>query len=75
MVIHHITFQFHKGTIRTVGDKSIEAWHSNFNSIKVRLERRFAPYYEKCMLFQFHKGTIRTLQYVRYKGENEISIP
>ena len=31
-------FQFHKGTIRTYRSESSSQAHSNFNSIKVRLE-------------------------------------
>ena len=57
---HGQIFQFHKGTIRTLGYEP--SWNevAYFNSIKVRLER-CARSLQKCaVLFQFHKGTIRT---------------
>ena len=34
-----LVFQFHKGTIKTFQEKRCVAYHTNFNSIKVRLKR------------------------------------
>ena len=73
------TFQFHKGSIRTIPPVSVRIPLSSFNSIKVQLEppppdkktRGFA-------LFQFHKGSIRTrkrhLQETYYPGFNSIKV-
>ena len=59
-------FQFHKGTIRTVGIRTEIPLILDFNSIKVRLEQFVQRF--KCTqnLFQFHKGTIRTLMQLQY---------
>ena len=54
-------FQFHKGAIRTWYETRIKYQKTNFNSIKVRLERTIPHYYERpTTTFQFHKGAIRT---------------
>ena len=55
-------FQFHKGTIKTVGDYGAYITpHGGFNSIKVRLKRRYPTILlPSHILFQFHKGTIKT---------------
>ena len=56
-----LPFQFHKGTIRTPGDKVSCSLKQYFNSIKVRLERVVQPLLSQYLQpFQFHKGTIRT---------------
>ncbi len=55
-----IGFQFHKGTIKPIfGIRPYRAV-TNFNSIKVRLNREL-KYGDKNYgkLFQFHKGTIK----------------
>ena len=54
-------FQFHKGTIKTVSQPYKVYNVHNFNSIKVRLKRRYTQI--RCIgvrEFQFHKGTIKT---------------
>ena len=56
-----MSFQFHKGTIRTRISLNAICLFCHFNSIKVRLEhshkfKRYMPF----LSFQFHKGTIRT---------------
>ena len=55
-----LKFQFHKGAIRTYDGYSKRCNFTNFNSIKVRLER--VPRLPCVPLppFQFHKGAIRT---------------
>ena len=53
-------FQFHKGAIRTYRSTDERAYMSNFNSIKVRLERGITQATTRLSLFQFHKGAIRT---------------
>ena len=53
-------FQFHKGTIRTGVLAFYVRSGSNFNSIKVQLERKYGICDSKRTKFQFHKGTIRT---------------
>ena len=55
-----LEFQFHKGTIRTQYLKDLAAKDIHFNSIKVRLERKFYIKDAWVKAFQFHKGTIRT---------------
>ena len=37
-IIKSTLFQFHKGTIRTIGFKASSMLNAHFNSIKVRLE-------------------------------------
>ena len=37
-----MSFQFHKGTIRTTARANVRKLNSDFNSIKVRLERQYA---------------------------------
>ena len=39
----------------------------NFNSIKVRLERKYDTNRKENLQFQFHKGAIRTYQRIRSK--------
>ena len=58
---HTAQFQFHKGAIRTGRGRIVRQNHTNFNSIKVRLEHdnEHIPYLER--VFQFHKGAIRTV--------------
>ena len=53
-------FQFHKGAIRTRMTVPQIRLASNFNSIKVRLERTVQRSFESSGRFQFHKGAIRT---------------
>ena len=56
-----VTFQFHKGAIRTRQDAVPMRLLCHFNSIKVRLE--LTPACARIMrvrVFQFHKGAIRT---------------
>ena len=54
-------FQFHKGTIRTLGFLLLLIQCLNFNSIKVQLERPEPDQRTwSAERFQFHKGTIRT---------------
>ena len=54
------SFQFHKGTIRTIDRNYLCSTSNHFNSIKVRLERNAFGVDDAILLFQFHKGTIRT---------------
>ena len=60
-----ISFQFHKGTIRTARLMPFELVTKYFNSIKVRLEQIERAQIVTWMEFQFHKGTIRTLLQLR----------
>ena len=54
---------FHKGAIRTGQALARHpTLQSDFNSIKVRLERIFTFTFMVPKLFQFHKGAIRTLK-------------
>ena len=53
-------FQFHKGAIRTVCLLLQLILHTNFNSIKVRLELVRECGLHHLSVFQFHKGAIRT---------------
>ena len=53
-------FQFHKGAIRTNAFINFKFILANFNSIKVRLERRKRRGRPRWSKFQFHKGAIRT---------------
>ena len=68
-------FQFHKGAIRTGATQHILLWKANFNSIKVRLERKFSLLVMNISLFQFHKGAIRTFNRFRCFVSLRISIP
>ena len=43
-----VSFQFHKGTIRTSGNKTAKSKGNYFNSIKVRLELSLRPYTPSC---------------------------
>ena len=63
-----ITFQFHKGTIRTIVSLSPISPITYFNSIKVRLELLSQLTAAIIRKFQFHKGTIRTI-YEKVNGE------
>ena len=54
------TFQFHKGTIRTVVTDKTILTNLHFNSIKVQLELQGFRVVFDNSVFQFHKGTIRT---------------
>ena len=54
-------FQFHKGTIKTLGWIKDEVLATHFNSIKVRLKLRLITIvFLLVLIFQFHKGTIKT---------------
>ncbi len=55
-----MSFQFHKGTIRTSWLEREDEKLDYFNSIKVQLEHYFNGVLPTAQLFQFHKGTIRT---------------
>ena len=68
-------FQFHKGAIRTVDPEDVLDEMSNFNSIKVRLERKIGYANADAKTFQFHKSAIRTTQRVIDVLNNHISIP
>ena len=58
-----LTFQFHKGTIRTAACLKRLRLREYFNSIKVQLELNIRPQFTASFFsFQFHKGTIRTVQ-------------
>ena len=60
-----MSFQFHKGTIKTSKDITVEIYKTgNFNSIKVRLKRWPLHQPQVVAQFQFHKGTIKTLSEV-----------
>ena len=59
--IASLSFQFHKGTIRTDLEKTnLSVGIDYFNSIKVRLEHKKEVLEFAKAKFQFHKGTIRT---------------
>ena len=60
-----IIFQFHKGAIRTLVEKSLRTHSLNFNSIKVRLERNALQKRSRALVFQFHKGAIRTSAFIQ----------
>ena len=70
-----VKFQFHKGTIRTIGfaEKAFKNYH--FNSIKVRLEQPKHDSDSSIFIFQFHKGTIRTVALDFAPQGYPISIP
>ena len=55
-----VSFQFHKGTIKTDRDWYYNEAKNNFNSIKVRLKQVCSICQPSHLLFQFHKGTIKT---------------
>ena len=55
-----LTFQFHKGAIRTGNHVDDLNGFNNFNSIKVRLEQDGYTISRLYVKFQFHKGAIRT---------------
>ena len=71
-----MTFQFHKGTIRTNYPKELAIRQTNFNSIKVRLKLQFSYDY-KILKGDFNSIKVRLkllgscLVFIRY----EISIP
>ena len=54
------SFQFHKGTIKTIIRSSMSFGEPYFNSIKVQLKHAVAVADTQNSLFQFHKGTIKT---------------
>ena len=69
-------FQFHKGTIKTLGDSNNEVSRQNFNSIKVRLKHVLNQSKKlEIEKFQFHKGTIKTVKRVVLSPTSSISIP
>ena len=70
-----LTFQFHKGAIRTELLDLLEGNRANFNSIKVRLELMMESCLPPARLFQFHKGAIRTEKSAKGGGIAAISIP
>ena len=73
---HTLIFQFHKGTIRTLGVFLVSIHSlSYFNSIKVRLELIVDYIYHELPQFQFHKGTIRTFTKDKSVRYYLISIP
>ena len=55
-----LSFQFHKGAIRTLSRVTKVVTCDYFNSIKVRLEHQQPRVFLECTPFQFHKGAIRT---------------
>ena len=54
-----LQFQFHKGTIKPWTDGRSFGLGRNFNSIKVRLNRKNPTKRTAYSQFQFHKGTIK----------------
>ena len=54
------SFQFHKGTIKTMPKRTRTVPLCHFNSIKVRLKRNGSTFNMSSDEFQFHKGTIKT---------------
>ena len=70
-----IQFQFHKGTIKTETEPLFNEEQPNFNSIKVRLKRKFKCKRFNKYSFQFHKGTIKTEYQKAMKNAGAISIP
>ena len=55
------SFQFHKGTIKTIDAYNRQRSLMNFNSIKVQLKLlRASRHASQRPQFQFHKGTIKT---------------
>ena len=70
-----LTFQFHKGTIKTsIRLVAILAVH-HFNSIKVRLKLASSGFLHPACAFQFHKGTIKTSPTAARRSGFLISIP
>ena len=62
------TFQFHKGTIRTLNSRLVTLWRALFQFHKGTIRTRVTWYvYYEVDKFQFHKGTIRTLEPRRYQ--------
>ena len=74
-IIVPCTFQFHKGTIKTVAACTICATSPYFNSIKVRLKHPTALIECAIAQFQFHKGTIKTSNFALGSVNKLISIP
>ena len=62
MPLTFLTFQFHKGTIKTGADGVKCRPFLDFNSIKVRLKPHGSGTSLERVAFQFHKGTIKTLK-------------
>ena len=63
--VNPMSFQFHKGTIRTTHEVQKFVAFTYFNSIKVRLEHLMVVSLMLILIFQFHKGTIRTIGLLR----------
>ena len=59
-----MTFQFHKGAIKTSSKVNTVCSIGYFNSIKVRLKQLLPVYHKTLMPFQFHKGAIKTRSYL-----------
>ena len=70
-----VTFQFHKGTIKTQTSQSLTSHSTNFNSIKVQLKHGAENIRDHTPQFQFHKGTIKTTIATAYQDKSYISIP
>ena len=60
-----LQFQFHKGTIKPWTDGRSFGLGRNFNSIKVRLNRKNPTKRTAYSQFQFHKGTIKPVECLR----------
>ena len=59
--IKEVTFQFHKGTIRTVQPNMASVKSIQFQFHKGTIRTSMDPFTGAAItLFQFHKGTIRT---------------
>ena len=69
------SFQFHKGTIRTLKIIIKVLIYAYFNSIKVQLEHAYRENPNYSPTFQFHKGTIRTSFHKGVFTQSYISIP
>ena len=54
------SFQFHKGTIKTIQNYLNQLIDHHFNSIKVQLRPANVSSLTSPKVFQFHKGTIKT---------------
>ena len=56
-----LLFQFHKGTIKPLGEDDELTDVQDFNSIKVRLNHKCGIARAVGGIFQFHKGTIKPI--------------
>ena len=78
MATDMLSFQFHKGSIKTFTRFALRRAHPHFNSIKVRLRRISTPAVGQLLVFQFHKGSIKTLNGLaarrRYLNFNSIKV-